>query len=162
MSRREANFQDANLPPAPSPPDFVSQLRKWQEIENAKKGQPVAVDPIHGTTFTRNEPQKKRGTRGTEMAGVMCALQFQDILDETQVTYPTLDAWMVSWGRMTIAPEHLCEAPEDIAESMENRKRKCGVKFRYYSMVVSSFVTYVNAVCRVIRSGPVRSTHTFQ
>ena len=86
------------------------------------------------------------------MAGPLRALQFQEIFDETQVTHPTLDAWMVSWGRMTIQPSHLCETPEDIAETLRNRQEKCGVRFRCYAMAVSSFVTYVNAVCRVINA----------
>ena len=115
-----------------------------------KKGQPAQVDPIHGTTFSRNEPQKKTGTKGTEIAGVMCALEFEALLQETNVTYATLDAWMVSWGRWTIAPVQLCETMVDTAECTLNRKAKCGVKYRYYAMPVSSFVTYVNAVCRVI------------
>ena len=70
MNRRQVNIQDAGLPAALTPEQFVTKLREWQQMVNTKKAQAAQVDPIHGTIFSRNEPQKKIGTQGTEIAGV--------------------------------------------------------------------------------------------
>ena len=104
---------------------------------------------MHGTTFSSNEPQKKTGTTGTESCGVSCALQFHAMLLETGAQYSNLDEWFISWGRMTISAAHLHDKPANIAETMLNRREKCGDKYRCYSLPVASFKTYLNAVCRV-------------
>ena len=103
MNRRQVNLQDAGLPAAPTPKEFAEQLKEWKKLEVAKN-QTTTVDPIHGTTFSRNQPQKKKGTKGTEFARVTCALEFAAVLEDTNVKYANLDEWMVSWGRWTIAP----------------------------------------------------------
>ena len=149
MSKRDVNVIDASLPAAPTPMEFVATLRSWREVAIAKKGQSVSVDPIHGTLFNNAPPTKKKGTQGTEMCGVLCALEFHAVCEETKAEYPSLDQWLMSFARFTVAPRHLFDSEAEIASAIAQRKVTCGKKFRYYELPVGSFRTYLNALCRV-------------
>jgi len=118
-------------------------------LKMRKRGNQHRWTPFVATPSLAMSPRRKPEQRGQRWL-VSCVHWNSRHCCKTNVTYATLDAWMVSWGRWTIAPTHLCESLEDTAECTLNRKEKCGSKFRYYAMPVSSFVTYVNAVCRVV------------
>ena len=105
MSKRDVNISEANLPLAPTIAEFVAGLRKWHDRQQRREGQ--THDPIHGAAFARDAPKRKRGTVGTEVSGVQCALAFAKVCEVAGATYEDLDDWSISWGQWVVAPIHL-------------------------------------------------------
>ena len=105
MGKRDINIVEANLPAAPPVHEFTEALQKWADRQEKR---PLAKDkdPVHGTFFQKDAPTKKRGTIGTELCGVQCALTFARLCKDLGADYTTLDEWCIAWARWVIAPVH--------------------------------------------------------
>ena len=98
------------------PPPWKSLCKHCSPGRNGKANERLPMILLMAPRSEMTYRAKKKGTVGTELCGVQCALNFAQVCKYLNAWYESLDEWAIAWARWGIAPVHRCDDPADVAQ----------------------------------------------
>ena len=149
MNQQLRNLLDNNQRAPPSLGDFLEFADRFINPPNAAAEAMLnASDPIFENVFDGVQlSAQPQGTKGTMKSGMNLVLEFQALVAEREAQYENLDQFFTALLQYAVHVDDLFDTNEEERKQACLELRACIYPSTREAIRITSFPTYVNAVC---------------